>query len=226
MAPIPNALASLTTASTDLIASLIKRSPSLTELSARSIRPTQRSTLSILRRQTIADDSIIPTTYGSIDNGPSPGTIVGIVLGSVGGFLLILWLIYTCATLGGDIGGGSDYTESVVVARRKSHRSTRPQRPRRVSETVEIRRDAPPVRAVPVPRRSSGERDYAIVEESRTTRRERSRRGSDEVVVIEDHSSPPRRKKSTRERESGYRSVDPDAYGGVVGGRRGSSSRR
>lgn len=48
--------------------------------------------------------------------------------------------------------------------------------------------------------------------------------------MIEEHS-PPRRSKSKREkggreegRESGYRTVDPLAYGGVVGGkgRRGS----
>jgi hypothetical protein len=49
--------------------------------------------------------------------------------------------------------------------------------------------------------------------------------GSDEVVVIEEHS-PPRRLKSKRvreeRRESGYRTVDPAAYGGVVGGRMSS----
>lgn len=66
--------------------------------------------------------------------------------------------------------------------------------------------------------------ERVIVEESRETRRERSvDRGSDEVVVIEEHS-PPRRKKSTRReedrRESGYRTVDPGSYGGVVGGRK------
>jgi len=62
-------------------------------------------------------------------------------------------------------------------------------------------------------------------------------RDDDEVVVIEEHS-PPRRKKSHREREirevsrereveSGFRTVDPLAYGGVIGGnpRRGSSRR-
>ena len=44
-------------------------------------------------------------------------------------------------------------------------------------------------------------------------------------MVIEEHS-PPRRSKSKREsrevRESGFRTVDPLAYGGVVGGRKGS----
>jgi hypothetical protein len=94
---------------------------------------------------------------------------------------------------------------------------------------VEVRRERSPVRIVrePVVER-------VIVEETRETRRpppprDRSEsRGSDEVVVIEEHS-PPRRKKSVREerevrevrRESGYRTVDPLAYGGTVGGSRG-----
>lgn len=78
--------------------------------------------LSIIERQS-QNPNIVPTTYGSINSGPAPGTVVGIVLGSVGGFLLILWLIYTCAQFGNvGGGGGSSYTESVVVRdRRKSH---------------------------------------------------------------------------------------------------------
>ncbi len=90
-----------------------------------------------------------------------------------------------------------------------------------------------PMPATPPPRMREPERvERIIVEESRETRREPSldsSRGSDEVVVIEEHS-PPRRKKSNRKREdtrdSGYRTVDPDSYGGVVGGRRKSSDRR
>jgi hypothetical protein len=91
-----------------------------------------------------------------------------------------------------------------------------------MSETVEVRRERTrsPVRVV---RPERVER--VIVEESRETRRDRSRGGSDEVVVIEEHS-PPRRSKSKKDKESGYRTVDPLAYGGVVGGRKGSGSRR
>jgi len=91
-----------------------------------------------------------------------------------------------------------------------------------MSETVEIRRERSPVRIV---RPERVER--VIVEETRETRRERSRsRGdSDEVVVIEEHS-PPRKSKSKREKESGFRTVDPLAYGGVVGGRKGSRGGR
>jgi hypothetical protein len=72
------------------------------------------------------------------------------------------------------------------------------------------------------------------VEERREERRMPSRsRDDDEVVVIEEHS-PPRRKKSHRDREvsrerdveSGFRTVDPLAYGGVIGGNSRRGSRR
>ncbi len=89
---------------------------------------------------------------------------------------------------------------------------------------MEVRRAPSPVRIVREPERV----ERVIVEER--VQRERSRGDSDEVIVIEEHS-PPRRKKSVRDREererreSGYRTVDPLAYGGAVGGRKGSSRR-
>jgi hypothetical protein len=154
------------------------------------------------------------------------------VLGSVGGFLLLLWLLYTCLNFGTITSSDSSYTESVVVRdrRKSSHGSTRT-RSRRASETVEVRRERSPVRIVREP-----VIERVIVEETRRAPppRERSEsRGSDEVVVIEEHS-PPRRKKSVREerevrevrRESGYRTVDPLAYGGAVGGRKDSRRER
>lgn len=120
----------------------------------------------------------------------------------------------------GTISSGSSYTESVVVReRRKSHHGST--RSRRASETVEVRRERSPIRIVREPERV----ERVIVEETRETRRDRSRGGSDEVVVIEEHS-PPRRKKSDKEkRESGYRTVDPLAYGGALGGRKSHSRR-
>ena len=126
MAPIPNYLQSLPSAAHVMITSIAHRSPSIaqsaTQTLSESIQRLKQNSHEILRRQSLtgSNDAIIPTTYGQLNSGPAPSTVVGIVLGSVGGFLLILWLIYTCATLGGDV-GGSDYTESVVVARRKSH---------------------------------------------------------------------------------------------------------
>ncbi|KAG4435300.1 hypothetical protein IFR05_009226 [Cadophora sp. M221] len=207
---------------------LFQRSPtpsSLTTSLTTTLSSVTKRTLLTIRQST---PGIVPTTYGSINSGPAPATVVGIVLGSVGGFLLILWLIYTCMQFG-SVSSRSSYTESIVIrdSRRKSHHggSTRS---RRASETVEVRRAPSPVRIVREPSRV----ERVIVEESRETRRERSRSlvGSDEVVVIEEHS-PPRRKKSTRvssetdRRDSGYRTVDPLAYGGAVGGRKASGRR-
>ncbi|KAH9215241.1 hypothetical protein DL95DRAFT_461287 [Leptodontidium sp. 2 PMI_412] len=209
---------------------LFPRSPS--PIPSSSLTTPLTTTLSSITKRTLltirqSTAGIVPTTYGSINSGPSPGTVVGIVLGSVGGFLLVLWLIYTCMQFG-SVSSRSSYTESIVIRdRRKSHHGST--RSRRASETVEVRRAPSPIRIVREPSRV----DRVIVEESRETRRERSRSlvGSDEVVVIEEHS-PPRRKKSTRvsaeteRRDSGYRTVDPLTYGGAVGGRKGSGSGR
>jgi hypothetical protein len=92
---------------------------------------------------------------------------------------------------------------------------------------VEVRRERSPIRIVRPPERV----ERIIVEERREERVERSRShsrgGSDEVVVIEEHSPPRRKSKSVKEdrRESGYRTVDPLAFGGAVGGRKPSSRR-
>jgi hypothetical protein len=226
MAPIPGDSQSID-ASLSSLSSLAKRLlPSLPSIAPQRLsRRTSHLLTTLLRRQ--ENPAIVPTTYGSINSGPSPGTVVGIVLGSVGGFLLILWLIYTCLNFG-NFSSSSSYTESVVVRdRRKSHGS---QRSRRVSETVEVRRERSPMRVVRDEPRIVREPERIIVEEERRdVRRDRSRE-SDEVVVIEEHS-PPRRSKSKRERrdeerrESGFRTVDPLAYGGVVGGRKSSGRR-
>ncbi|KAL2060835.1 hypothetical protein VTL71DRAFT_8887 [Oculimacula yallundae] len=210
MPPLPRS-ASTTTSTTTLFTTLLRRIPTLPTLQSRQL-----------------GQGIIPTTYGQLNSGPAPGTVIGIVLGSVGGFLLILWLIYTCMQFG-TVSSRSSYTESVIIQnRRKSHHGS--SRSRRASETVEVRRAPSPVRIVREPSRV----ERVIVEESRETRRERERSrslgGSDEVVVIEEHS-PPRRKKSARvsseteRRDSGYRTVDPSNYGGAVGGRKSSSRR-
>jgi len=169
------------------------------------------TTVELLRRQ--ATVAIPSSTYTGLNGGPTPGAVVGAVLGSVGGFLLILWLLYTC--FGMTRTTASSVASSVVVReRRKSTRTSSGQRSRRQSETAEIRR--PPVV------------ERVVVEERRREREVRSESsgGEDEVVVIEEHS-PPRTKSK---RESGYRTVDPMAYGGgdrplrEVG--RKSSSRR
>ncbi|KAB8299305.1 hypothetical protein EYC80_001380 [Monilinia laxa] len=178
-------------------------------------------TLLISRQATSGDPSIIPTTYGEQNTSLAPGTIAGIVLGSVGGFLLLLWLLYTCCTLGRPAAQAT-YREDVTVrenVRRRSHNSHRSSRPhsRRVStaEKVEVRRQRSrsptPVRVVREEVRQETRRpppvERVIVEERREVRRSRdegspstSGGGSDEVVVIEEHEPPPRKSKSKRER--------------------------
>src|SRR4051812_33714967 len=43
----------------------------------------------IRRQSTIV---AVPNTYEGLNGGPSPGTVVGIVLGSVAAFILLFWL--------------------------------------------------------------------------------------------------------------------------------------
>jgi hypothetical protein len=200
----------------------------------------------------------VPSVYGQPHFGPDPGTVVGITLGSIGGFLLILYLIYTVANIGSSDNTSSYGTASVVsrrtrrsepVVRRRHHHHHRS--PRRERETVEVRRSSRgPVVVEEVVsgggRRVSGDRvERVVLEETRrTSSRARAppprvvseSSGSeteDEVVVIEEHS-PPRRHRSKRRsssrRESGYRDIDPDRFGGgdseLRSVRRGSGSRR
>ncbi|WPH00094.1 Hypothetical protein R9X50_00291700 [Acrodontium crateriforme] len=150
----------------------------------------------------------IPTVYQGINTSPQPGTVVGIVVGSVGAFLLILWVLWILSNGGGFI-RASEYEEEDVVVRRRSrssHRhSERPEmvirasssrRPERIVRQERIVRDIPPSRG------PSRIREEIIIDEPR-----RRVEGDDIVEVIEEHSSvsgaPPPRRKSRR--SSGYR---------------------
>lgn len=114
MAPIP-ALESPISSVRDTLSSLASR---LSSRSPAPILPPTRTIaarlLSLTRRQNTP--SIIPTTY-SHPGTLSSGVIVGIVLGSVGGFLLLLYLLYTFLDL--STPDRSDYSESVVVQERR-----------------------------------------------------------------------------------------------------------
>lgn len=188
----------------------------------------------VLPRQAAQTTSTVPATYGS-PNGPSAGTVVGITLGSVGGFILLLWLIYTVI----NVGNPEAFTdaESTVmsmgtasVATRRVRRHHRHRSPRR--ETVEIRTGGPG-RPVIVEDRGGGRVREVVVED--TTRRSASRARppprvvaeDEEIVVMEEHS-PPRRHKSRRRssggerRSGGYRVVREED----IDVRRVSSGRR
>lgn len=115
---------------------------------ATTLTPTRTLTSAITRtltRREVHSTSTIPGIYGAKPNGPDVGTVVGITLGSVAGFLLLLWLIYTCLNSNnpnGDVLAESEVvsvgTASVVASRQQQrHRHRKHRSPRR--ETVEIR---------------------------------------------------------------------------------------
>jgi hypothetical protein len=161
------------------------------------------SSVPLSKRQTAI--LAIPTRYAGLNSGPPPGTVAGIVLGSVAGFLLLLWLIYACLSQGGiGLGGGQVIEEEIVRRRSRS-----PRRSRSHSETIEIQKSRSPVRR---------ERERIVVEEE-TRRVSRPPDPDQDIVeVIEENSvsaSPPPRR--TSKRASGYRTVDPTGFGG--GGR-------
>ena len=214
----PLELRSLVSSAFNRIAKRIPRSAPLP--------PTQtlkeRSLASILRRQqvtvtaTSSPNPIIPATYSGLNTGPSPGEVVGIVFGSVAGFLLVLWLIYTCFSLGGAAPVSSVVDEEVVV-RRRSGSSRRPPSSHSRSEVIEVSRTRERSRSrsrsptPPPPRRESSRRETIVIEETR--RPSRPPPQDDYVEVIEEHS-PVRTTRRSSNRQSGYRTVDPDAFGG------------
>lgn len=156
----------------------------------------------------------IPTTYDTLNNSPAPGVVAGIVLGSVAGFLLLIYFTYTIFTLGR---GGFRRNETIIEEEVIRRRSRSPRRSRSRSEVLEVRTP---------PRRES--RRETVTEIRETISRPRSRSvvssshgGEDIVEVIEEHSPapPPRRKPSNRVSGS-FRTIDPLEPGG------GSAPRR
>ncbi|KIW93889.1 uncharacterized protein Z519_05204 [Cladophialophora bantiana CBS 173.52] len=147
----------------------------------------------------------IPTTYAGLNSGPAPGALVGIVLGSVGGFILVLYIILSAFRLSG-WGGGREVVQEEII---RHHR----RRPSRSSPSS--RSHSQPMSHVSSPRseRIVVEEDIVEVEEHHGPPSVEE----DYVEVIEEHSperSPPPRKTSHR---SGFRTVDPAQFGG--GGR-------
>ncbi|KAL2820615.1 hypothetical protein BJX63DRAFT_279262 [Aspergillus granulosus] len=165
---------------------------------------------------TIAANTIsIPSTYGRQHSSPSPGVVAGAVLGSVAGFLFLLYLLYLALT------SGRRFSASTIAGT-----STTP------SEIVDVG-----IRPRRRRGRGGGGGGAVIVEESVTAT---SHSGLDDggvVEVIEEESvvdpPPSSRSESRRHRHGryrsrsrstsesraggggrGYRRVDPLAYGG------------
>ncbi|KAJ5247338.1 hypothetical protein N7468_002321 [Penicillium chermesinum] len=153
----------------------------------------------------------IPSTYGRLYSSPAPGTVAGIVIGSVGGVVLLFYLTFLALNPGGLArGSSSEIDEEVVVRSRPGSR--RHEDMIEVVEERDRRRDSY--------RRRPSPRDQIIVEESMTGSHTTDSRRNDFVEVIEEESSaissasprPPRRR--SRSRRSGVRSVNPHDHGG------------
>ena len=209
--------------------------PDATPLLPTRTTPLSRTLASLLQRQTTVTTTanpIIPATYSGLGSGLQPSTIVGIVFGSVAGFLLLLWLIYTCFGLGGGPQGRSAVVEEEVIRRRSRSPPRRPRSSTRrtaaassISESEHVMEEVRSHHShhshhSPPPRRNSSRRETVIVEE--TVRR--APPAQDEFIeVIEEHDVPaPRRSRKS----SGFKHIDPEAYGGGDGKFRRMSGHR
>lgn len=159
----------------------------------------------LLTRQNTDDNIIIPSRYGALNSSLAPGAVAGIVLGSVFGFLLLLWLLYSCcANIGPPVSYRSDYGASRVTVDYRSSRSRGPPRHHKrrhssrgarvyATETTRVRETTTGgpiiVDAEAVPMQ---ERTRSVSRAPPPPRVVHDDDEDDEVVVIEE-SSPPRR---------------------------------
>jgi hypothetical protein len=181
-------------------------------------------------RQTV-QTSTIPAFYGALYSGPDPGTVVGIVLGSVGGFIVLLWLLYTCINIGNPADASSSVGTASVVTRktRRSSRHHHHRRSRGEAETVEIRTSSrAPATVIVEEERDIGPERIVVEERRRSVSRgppppmpaPRVVEDDDDEVVVIEEQSPPRRRRSrskrgsAERRSSGYRDIDPDRFAG------------
>lgn len=189
--------------------SIIRRGlEALTRLTTRQPHDISPASILLSKRQT--QILAIPTIYEGLNAGPQPGTVVGIVLGSVAGFLLLLWLIYTCANLGGGPFSGwgrqTVVEEEIIRERRSRSRSVSRSRSRASrTETAEV---------LSVHRSPSRRMRETIVVEERRTSRPAPPPEDDIVEVIEEHSPVRRPSRRESKRTSGFRTVDPAEFGG------------
>jgi hypothetical protein len=155
----------------------------------------------------------IPTTYAGLNSGPAPGAVVGITLGAIAGFIVILYIILSAIRL-----SGWNQREEVIVEEhhhRRSHTRSR-SRSRAMTEVSSPRRE-----------RIVREREERVVVEEHHMDPESvivDEEEDDIVEVIEEHS-PERPPKRDPPRRSGFRTVDPAEFAGGERPRRGLHKR-
>ncbi|KAM0247348.1 hypothetical protein ACHAQJ_009882 [Trichoderma viride] len=103
----------------------------------------------IARQQETATFVVIPESYGSLHNSLSPGAIVGIVIGSAAGFILLLLIIYTLLGFGplSALVRTADVTETKSYVSRSMLSSVR-RRPK--TEKPPKKKKMPPMRAAEI----------------------------------------------------------------------------
>ncbi|ETI24978.1 hypothetical protein G647_04348 [Cladophialophora carrionii CBS 160.54] len=82
----------------------------------------------------------IPTTYLGLNSGPSPGILTAIVVGAVGGFLLIVYVIYAIATFGSGVFSRKTTVVEEDVVHHRASSSGRRRRSRGYQEEVFVER--------------------------------------------------------------------------------------
>ena len=162
----------------------------------------------------------IPSTYGRLQTSPTAGTVVGIILGSVAGFVLLMYVLFLAVNPGGIARGGvaAPTSSSISMSMSMDDEEIVEVRNRRGSSAGRRRRDIIEVEEREgfrdsYRRRPVSRHDRVVVEESLAT----STTGDDVIEVEEEESTvpsdisprPPR-----RTRRGGVRHVDPMAYGG------------
>ena len=166
----------------------------------------------------------VSTTYGALYSSPQPGLVAGIVLACIAGYLLVIWVVYTCLNIGPPVEGDTVSTylggESVVTLStvRRSSKSRRVVRPVRARERIEVRTRSrgggPRPEIVEEPESESdvfmgggrsggrGGRTVSTVSEDDTA--------DDEIIVEEEHRGP--RRGSRYGRSRGGSSYDDSYY--------------
>ncbi|KUI60698.1 hypothetical protein VP1G_07904 [Cytospora mali] len=212
------------------IAAIARRFHSLPQLTSLATRTSPSAPSHVLEARQEGTTATIPGAYPGVNAGPDPGTVVGITLGSVAAFLLLLWLVYTCLSMGNSsaVETVSSYGTASVVTRKSRRRHSSHHHHHRSParrETVEIRTSretlrrsgTPPSRPVGLPPRMvQGEEDEVVVIEEHTPPRRHKSRSHKR------RSSSARRESGIREsgfresgfRESGFREVEPDRFAG------------
>ncbi|KAI1806151.1 hypothetical protein F4811DRAFT_551107 [Daldinia bambusicola] len=163
------------------------------------------------------DVSTVPEGYGRTPSGPDPGAVAGIVLGSVAGFLLLLWIIYWCVNLGtatpviveeasaSGVGPGGSSSVVSYRSRPRVHRHHRRSHHSRVSQ---------PYASPPMTQQQRRKETIEITRRDRVVRRSASSSPArapdvDQIVVLEEHDRSRTRSRSLSRSRSRSRTRSP-----------------